>query len=371
MQRLRLLDEALAHIHAPLYQVPPCDPTAPADRSWRWHWRAQQAAGGLSALHGIGKLVAVDIGVGDSPTTTVEMAARLRCKCAGGGGGGGQQAVVCAAVIGTEADKGRLQTAVEYELPPGITVPPLDFRLGTTDFSLPLQPDERPVLIRAMNVLRDYHTRDAASGLRLMHASLTPGGMLVEGSSDSPGDLLVALLLWKDTAAEAEQRAVGPGKADCRVGAAIFAVDLSVVDQTPELFAKPVTEWFERHLPRIWLGCVGEKVRATAWGGGVHGGAHGGAHGDDGRERRDGGGAVVGNEKARKVAPWQEPVVAFLQAWAAVDDGAGSPGERFVRSARSLAAGDGCYPGGGGRVVGCWAEKGWVVWVPDARLAIC
>src|SRR6266496_1389462 len=45
----------------------------------------------------------------------------------------------------------------------------------------------RPVLVRALNVLRQYDERSAAEAWRTMRGRLAPGGLLVEGSCDELG----------------------------------------------------------------------------------------------------------------------------------------------------------------------------------------
>jgi len=144
--RLRLLDSACRCIRAPLYQPPqlPMDDNSGVAAEWSWkESSAADASGGI----------AVDVGVGDSPVTTLEMAQNLQL---------GDHPGSCCGVIGTEADEGRLRTAREQQQQQQqqqqqaatAKAAALEFRLGGTDFALPLAPTQRPVLIRAMNVLR-------------------------------------------------------------------------------------------------------------------------------------------------------------------------------------------------------------------------
>ena len=301
--RLRLLDGALASLHAPLFA--PDDP-CPAALAGRCPW-----GGGSMGSGGL----AVDIGVGDSPVTTLEMAAALRAD---------------AAVIGTEVDTGRLAVARSARLPDGC---PVEFRLGFTDFSLPLSPSERPQLIRAMNVLRDYHARDAAAALKQLHSRLGPGGLLVEGSSSSDGDTLVALL-------------IGESEAPARVQGVLFAADLGALDASSELAELPPAQWFRRHLPRIWL--RHSVARAPA--------------------------PEPQSTDPAAAEPVQDsddasPIAAFLEAWAAASrsspepDGGQDLRERFVSSVRAL-SGEGAG-GFSGCVVSSWAERGWLLWLPE------
>ena len=295
--RLRLLDGALASLHAPLFAP---DGPCPAALAGRCPWGGGSAGG-----------LAVDIGVGDSPVTTLEMAAALRAD---------------AAVIGTEVDTGRLAVARSARLPDGC---PVEFRLGRTDFSLPLSASERPQLIRAMNVLRDYHARDAAAALKQLHSRLGPGGLLVEGSSSSDGDTLVALLIGQQSEAPA------------RVQGVLFAADLGALDASSKLAELPPAQWFRRHLPRIWLHSVAGAPAA---------------------EPQSAAAAAAAEQDSAA------PVAAFLEAWAAASrsspgpDGGQDLRERFVSSVRAL-SGEGAG-GFSGCVVSSWAERGWLLWLP-------
>lgn len=111
--------------------------------------------------------LAVDVGVGWAPFTTVELADALPgCR-----------------VVGTEIDPERVAEAQAR-------APGLDVRLG--GFDLPLAPGERPVLVRAMNVLRQYHPAAAADALDRLASSIQVGGWLIDGRSDRTGDRLMA-----------------------------------------------------------------------------------------------------------------------------------------------------------------------------------
>jgi hypothetical protein len=45
----------------------------------------------------------------------------------------------------------------------------------------------QPVLVRAFNVLRQYHVDDVASAWALMQVRLAPGGLIVDGTCDELG----------------------------------------------------------------------------------------------------------------------------------------------------------------------------------------
>lgn len=117
----------------------------------------------------------VDVGFGDSPATTLESAETFR------------QHSPRLPVIGVELDEGRATAAAEHE------DAHTHFRRG--GFELPLQPGESVRLIRAMNLLRQYPAESVPSIHARLGEYLLPGGLLVEGSTDTAGGVLVAHLL--------------------------------------------------------------------------------------------------------------------------------------------------------------------------------
>jgi hypothetical protein len=82
-------------------------------------------------------------------------------------------------VVGLELDPDRVARAAPAARPPG-----LSFARG--GFEIPL-PGERPVLIRALNVLRQYPEAAVAGTWSTMLARLAAGGLLVEGTCDEVG----------------------------------------------------------------------------------------------------------------------------------------------------------------------------------------
>lgn len=119
----------------------------------------------------------VDVGVGEWPWTTLEL---LRT-------------VTLAApelrVIGVEIDPDRLRHARRF------AEPGLEFRRG--GFELPLAANERPRLVRALNVLREYGECEAEAAQLTLSAALLPGGLLVEGTSSASGGVACVHLLRK------------------------------------------------------------------------------------------------------------------------------------------------------------------------------
>jgi hypothetical protein len=109
----------------------------------------------------------VDLGYGASATTTLELHSRLRAVRPD------------VEVLGLEIDPERVRLASESARP-GVS-----FELG--GFEVPVPAGRRPVLIRALNVLRQYDESEVASAWTRMLARLQPGGILVEGTCNEIG----------------------------------------------------------------------------------------------------------------------------------------------------------------------------------------
>lgn len=119
----------------------------------------------------------VDLGYGAYPITSVETLHRLR------------RLNRHLRVLGVEIDPARVAEAEVY-LEPG-----LEFRVG--GFNIPLKMGERVSVIRAFNVLRQYDESAVAEALAVMAATLTEGGLIIEGTSDPLGRLLTFNLFQK------------------------------------------------------------------------------------------------------------------------------------------------------------------------------
>jgi len=107
----------------------------------------------------------VDLGYGTSPVTTVELAARLA------------DVRKDVRVLGLEIDPERVAAAADRADPPR-----LEFARGGFELA-----GRRPVLVRALNVLRQYDEAAAAAAWTEMCGRLAPGGLLVEGTCDELG----------------------------------------------------------------------------------------------------------------------------------------------------------------------------------------
>jgi SAM-dependent methyltransferase len=109
----------------------------------------------------------VDLGFGAAPITTVELHDRLRRVRAD------------VEVIGIEIDPERVAAARPLERAG------LRFRQG--GFELPLPDRRRPVVVRALNVLRQYPEGDVDAAWAAIRDRLAPGGVLVDGTCDEIG----------------------------------------------------------------------------------------------------------------------------------------------------------------------------------------
>ncbi|HET6635265.1 MAG TPA: class I SAM-dependent methyltransferase [Streptomyces sp.] len=120
--------------------------------------------------------VAVDLGYGAAPWTAVELLVRLHRE---------RRDVRLA---GLEIDPARVAAAEPYARE-GLT-----FLRG--GFEIPLA--QRPLLIRAANVLRQYDEREVVPAWERLCGRLAPGGLLVEGTCDEIGRRHVWVALGPD-----------------------------------------------------------------------------------------------------------------------------------------------------------------------------
>jgi hypothetical protein len=128
--------------------------------------------------------LAVDVGYGARPWTTLEMAERWR------------RVEPSLRVLGVEIDPQRVEAALPFADPPATV-----FVRGGFDLA-PVLGSQRARLIRAMNVLRQYEEAEVAAALARMAASLEPDGVLLEGTSDETGGMAV-FDVWRPAASGA------------------------------------------------------------------------------------------------------------------------------------------------------------------------
>lgn len=120
--------------------------------------------------------VVVDLGYGASPVTTVELRSRLA------------RVRPDVRVVGLEIDPDRVAAAAPASEPPG-----LDFRRGGFELA-----GLRPVLVRAMNVLRQYDESEVDDAWSVLRQRLAPDGVVVEGTCDELGRLASWVTLGAD-----------------------------------------------------------------------------------------------------------------------------------------------------------------------------
>ncbi|GAA1887812.1 hypothetical protein GCM10009687_65460 [Asanoa iriomotensis] len=109
----------------------------------------------------------VDLGYGATPVTAVELRARLARVRAD------------VRVVGLEIDQERVAAAAPSADPPGLTFARGGFELAGL----------RPVVVRALNVLRQYDEAEVARAWATMTGALAPDGLVVEGTCDELGRL--------------------------------------------------------------------------------------------------------------------------------------------------------------------------------------
>jgi hypothetical protein len=117
-----------------------------------------------SRLRDAGDPLVVDLGYGASPVTTIELAERLRTVRPD------------VRVLGLEIDPERVRAAQPF------ATDTLTFARGGFELA-----GRRPVLVRALNVLRQYEEDAVAAAWDTMRARLAPGGLVVEGTCDEIG----------------------------------------------------------------------------------------------------------------------------------------------------------------------------------------
>lgn len=111
-------------------------------------------------------LVVVDVGFGELPTTTLELAHQLR------------QANRTVHVVGLDISTERVAAAQPFARP-GVEFAVGGFELG----------GRTAHVVRAFNVLRQYDETDVAPAWERMTGQLAPGGVLVDGTCDETGRL--------------------------------------------------------------------------------------------------------------------------------------------------------------------------------------
>jgi len=125
------------------------------------------------ALRGAPDPLVVDLGYGETPVTTVELGARLAAV---------RRDV---RVIGLEIDPERVAAASGV-----VDLPRLDFRHGGFELA-----GLRPMIVRALNVLRQYDEADVRGAWDTIAGNLAEGGVLIDGTCDELGRLCAWLTI--------------------------------------------------------------------------------------------------------------------------------------------------------------------------------
>ena len=194
----------------------------------RWISQAQRAV-----LRAGDRPLLVDLGFGASPVTTVELYRRVRAVAP------------AAEVVGLEIDPLRVAAArrrLAALRAAGDELPGLSFAVG--GFELPVE--RRPALVRAFNVLRQYHEEQAWAAWSRLRAGLAPGGVLVEGTCDEIGRRAVWVTLPALTP---------PGQAGGGAALITFSARLASMERPSDLAERLPKTLIHRNVP-------GEPVHA-------------------------------------------------------------------------------------------------------------
>lgn len=118
------------------------------------------------------EVLVVDLGFGDRPVTTIELASRLR------------RINPRAQVLGLDISPERV-AAAQPQATDG-----LEFAVGGFELA-----GRRPHVVRAFNVLRQYDADDVTHAWQVMQGQLAPGGVILDGTCDGTGRLAAWIAL--------------------------------------------------------------------------------------------------------------------------------------------------------------------------------
>ncbi|MGU3436552.1 class I SAM-dependent methyltransferase [Actinomycetes bacterium M1A6_2h] len=137
-------------------------------RSDRWLMHDPAVA---SMLHDADDPLVVDLGYGASPTTTLELARRLRTVRSD------------IRVVGLEIDPARVVPGSDG----------VEFARGGFELA-----GLHPVLVRAFNVLRQYPEEAVEGAWARITSAMAPGGMLIDGTCDELGRRAIWITVTAD-----------------------------------------------------------------------------------------------------------------------------------------------------------------------------
>lgn len=136
------------------------------------------ATQGWRLTYAVDPPVAVDLGYGATPVTTLRWADVL------------QQMRPDLQVVGIEIDPARVERA-QTAARTGVS-----FTLG--GFEVPLPHGQRPLVVRAFNVLRQYPPDQVEAAWAVMQGRLAPSGLILDGTCDELGRLAAWIALTVD-----------------------------------------------------------------------------------------------------------------------------------------------------------------------------
>mgnify|MGYP000881674880 FL=1 len=176
----------------------------------------------------------IDLGFGASPVTTVELYERLRAI---------RQDVE---VMGLEIGPARVEAGARFlaESCRLENYPGLSFELG--GFELPAP--RPPLLVRALNVLRQYGEEEAWQAWERLSEGIAPGGVLIEGTCDEIGRRAAWVTLDRsDTAGSPLRRSGSSGLAQPRT--ITFATRVAGLSHPSELAERLPKTLIHRNIP--------------------------------------------------------------------------------------------------------------------------
>jgi hypothetical protein len=173
----------------------------------------------------------VDLGYGASPVTTLELYRAVKRVAPG------------AEVTGLEIDPERVVSADRYLdglRADGQELKDLSFARG--GFELPVH--QRPVLVRAFNVLRQYPEERAWAAWTRLRDGLADGGVLIEGTCDELGRRAVWVTL--PGLGPGLGSGLGPGQGD---GTITFSARLASLERPSDLAERLPKVLIHRNVP--------------------------------------------------------------------------------------------------------------------------